>query len=86
MREKERGGGIEGERGRERENIFKGMTGALAPCYLVYYKHITIINDALELSVSDTTIWRVTLESSITILEASFSLIYDVYSTGITCN
>jgi len=38
----------------------------------------------LELSVSDATIWSVTLESSITILEASFTLIYDVYSTGIT--
>ncbi len=38
----------------------------------------------LELSVSDTTIWSITLESSVTILETSFSLIYDVYSAGIT--
>jgi hypothetical protein len=37
----------------------------------------------LELSVSDATIWSVTLESSITILEASFTLFYFVYSTGI---
>ncbi len=32
----------------------------------------------LELSVSDATIWSVTLESTITIIEASFSLTYDV--------
>ncbi len=38
----------------------------------------------LESSVSDVTIWRVTLESSIMILEASFTLIYDVYCTGVT--
>ncbi len=37
----------------------------------------------LELSVSDATIWRVTLGLSIMILEASFTLIYDVYSTAI---
>ncbi len=37
-----------------------------------------------ELSVSDTKIWSITLELSIMILEASFTLIYDVYSTGIT--
>ncbi len=35
----------------------------------------------LESSVSDTTFLSVTLESSITILEASFTLTYDVYST-----
>jgi hypothetical protein len=40
----------------------------------------------LELSLSDTTIWSVTLESSITIVEASFTLICEVYSTGITCD
>jgi hypothetical protein len=38
----------------------------------------------LELSVSDVTIWSITVESLIMILEASFILIYDVYSTGIT--
>jgi hypothetical protein len=38
----------------------------------------------LELSVRDATIWSVTLESSIMILKEIFSLIYDVYSTGIT--
>jgi hypothetical protein len=38
---------------------------------------------ALESSVIDATIRRVTLESSITILEASYTLIYDVYSAGI---
>jgi len=48
-----------------------------------YYKHIKIVNDALESSVSDATIWNVTLESLITILEASFSLIDDVNSTGV---
>ncbi len=37
-----------------------------------------------ELSVSDATILSVTLEPSITILEALFTLIYDVYSTGVT--
>ncbi len=37
----------------------------------------------LELSVSYAIIWSVSLESSIKILEASFTLIYDVYSTGI---
>ena len=36
----------------------------------------------LELSVSDATIWRVTLGLSIMILVASFTLIYDVYSVG----
>jgi hypothetical protein len=35
----------------------------------------------LELSVNETTIWIVTLELSITILESSFTLIYNVYST-----
>ncbi len=40
----------------------------------------------LEFSVSDATIWSVTLKSSITNLELSFTLIYDVYSTGVTFN
>ena len=40
----------------------------------------------LELSVSDSTIWSVTLELPIKILEASFSLYFDVYSTDITCD
>jgi hypothetical protein len=34
--------------------------------------------------VSDATIWSGTLESSIMISEASFTLIYDLYSTGVT--
>ncbi len=38
----------------------------------------------LELLVSEATIWSITLESSITILEASFTLIYNVTSTGVT--
>ncbi len=38
----------------------------------------------LELSLSDATIWSVALESSIVILEASFTLIFDVYSRGVT--
>ncbi len=38
----------------------------------------------LESPVSDATIWSITLDSSITILEASFALIYDVYGTGVT--
>jgi hypothetical protein len=38
----------------------------------------------LESPVSDATIRSITLESSITFLEASFTLSYDVYSTGIT--
>jgi hypothetical protein len=38
----------------------------------------------LKSSVSAATIWSVTLESSIMILEASISLNYDVYGTGIT--
>ncbi len=38
----------------------------------------------LESSVSDATIWSVTHKSSIMILEASFTLIRDAYSTGIT--
>ncbi len=38
----------------------------------------------LESSVSDATILGITLESSIMILEMSFTLIYDVYSTSIT--
>ncbi len=38
----------------------------------------------LELSVSDATIWSVTLELLIMIVEALFMLIYDVYGTNIT--
>ncbi len=41
---------------------------------------------SLELSVSGATIRSANLGSSIMILEASFTLIYDVYSTGITCD
>ena len=37
-----------------------------------------------ELSLSDATIWSITQELSIIILEASFILIYDVYSVGVT--
>ncbi len=40
----------------------------------------------LESSVSDATLRSVHLESSSTILEASLSLIYDVYSNSITCD
>ncbi len=36
----------------------------------------------LELSESDATIKSITLESSITILDVPFTLIYDVYVTG----
>jgi hypothetical protein len=38
----------------------------------------------LESLESDATIWSIILELSITILEVSFTLIYDVYSLGIT--
>ncbi len=38
----------------------------------------------IEASVSDGTIWSITLELTITILEALFTLIYYVYSTYIT--
>jgi hypothetical protein len=38
----------------------------------------------LESSVSDATIWSITLESSVMIREASFILINDVYNTGVT--
>ncbi len=41
-------------------------------------------NFNLELSVSDSTIWSNTLELSNTILEAPFTLIYGVYSKGVT--
>jgi len=37
-----------------------------------------------ESSVSGAIIWNITLESSITILEVSFTIIYDVYSRGVT--
>ncbi len=37
-----------------------------------------------ESSVSDDTIWSDPLESSITILEVPFTLIDDVYRTGVT--
>jgi len=39
-----------------------------------------------ELSESDATIWIVTHELSITTLEASFTLIYVVYSSSIICD
>ena len=38
----------------------------------------------IVLSVSDETIWSITLEPSSTILEASSSIIHDFYSTVIT--
>ncbi len=38
----------------------------------------------IELPVSDATIWSITLKSSTMTLDASNTLIYDVYSTGIT--
>jgi hypothetical protein len=38
----------------------------------------------LEQSVSDTTIWSVTLDLLIMIFETSFTLIYGVYSKCIT--
>ncbi len=38
----------------------------------------------LESPASDATIWSVTQELSTMILEASFSIIYDVHSKGIT--
>jgi hypothetical protein len=38
----------------------------------------------LESSVSDGTIWSVTIKLSITILEASFTIVYDVYSISVT--
>jgi hypothetical protein len=37
----------------------------------------------LESTVSDATIWSVALEPLVTILEASYTVIYDVYSTDI---
>jgi len=37
----------------------------------------------LEYSVSDATIWSITMEVSITILEASFTLIFDVHSIDV---
>jgi hypothetical protein len=44
-------------------------------------KWVNILQDT---SVSDATIWSVTLESSIMILEVSFTITFDVYGTGIT--
>ncbi len=38
----------------------------------------------LELSVSDATIWNITVGLNITIPKASFTLIYDAYSTCVT--
>ncbi len=38
----------------------------------------------LELSVSGATVWSITLESSITITEASFTLINDAFGKGVT--
>jgi hypothetical protein len=38
----------------------------------------------LESSLSDATIWSITLEVLITNLDLSFTLIFDVYSIGIT--
>ncbi len=47
----------------------------------MYFKHIMV---PLEQSVSDATIWSITLELSIMMLQLSFTLIYDIYSTSIT--
>jgi hypothetical protein len=38
--------------------------------FSLYYKHITMVNSPLEMSVSGAQIWSITLELSITILEA----------------
>jgi len=38
----------------------------------------------LKSLVCDATVWSITLDSAIMILEASFTLICDVYRTGIT--
>ena len=40
----------------------------------------------LELSVSEATIWSVTLELSNTIVKASFTLSYNVYSSSLMMN
>ncbi len=40
----------------------------------------------LELPVSNATIWSITIDSSVMLLEVSFTLIYADYSTGITYN
>ncbi len=42
------------------------------------------VNIQQDTSVSDATIWSITLDLSIMILEVSFTVIYDVCSTGIT--
>jgi hypothetical protein len=52
--------------------------------YKLWYKHIMIIMMPLESSVSDTTIWSVTLELSTTILGVSYTLSYDVFSKNNT--
>jgi hypothetical protein len=50
----------------------------------LYYKHFTIVNEAYNCpSASNAIIWSVTLESSIMILEVSFTPVSYVYSTGI---
>jgi len=38
----------------------------------------------LQLSASDATIWSISLKLSIMILEVPFTLIHDVYSTGVS--
>jgi hypothetical protein len=42
------------------------------------YKNMTIVNDDC------TTIWSITLESSIILLELSIMLLENIYSTGVT--
>ncbi len=48
----------------------------------VIYNHNMFTALAIESFVSDAKIWSITQESQITILEASFTLNYDDYSTG----
>ncbi len=54
------------------------MTKNTASALSTYYDH----RDDRK---SDATTQSVTLELSVTVLDASFTLICDVYSTGVTC-
>ncbi len=60
------------------------MLHYLLPIKILYYKHTAIINETLESSLSDITIWNVTIVLLITVLEVSFTLNFDVYSTVVT--
>ncbi len=65
------------------ENVAKNQLSIIDPKIIIisYYNHKWCLS---SLSVSDATVFSVTLKSSIMTPEVSFTIVYDVYKIGIT--